>query len=46
MLINLGDIEDKDFTEDMKAQCEKLETDARKLADETIAKVKEIIKKA
>ena len=46
VLINLGDIDDKDFTEDMKAQCEKLENDARKLADETIAKVKEIIKKA
>ncbi|RKZ35134.1 glutamate formimidoyltransferase [bacterium] len=43
VLINLGDIQDKDFVEDMKNRCKNLEDDARKLAEQTIQQVKEII---
>ncbi|RKZ30053.1 glutamate formimidoyltransferase [bacterium] len=45
VLINLGDIEDEKFVNDMKARCEKLEEEAKKLVQETLELVKERIRK-
>ncbi len=43
VLINLGEIKDEEFVEQMKQRCEELESEARKLADETIRIVKKRI---